>query len=168
MQNKSALLFMKLKLEKIADQLTTIAQTTPKPWMNQKGVLNSSIEVSVEQDKDGEQIIVLSFRNYGLFLDAGVKGRFGGISQAGFFGVKEPAYSFKRIPKREPKKAPYLNYGFGIAPRPWIQKVVDAMTEEILDFEKVNLPQEIKQKLVDQLKNLNRTSPDSAITVSIS
>jgi hypothetical protein len=37
-----------------------------------------------------------------------------------------------------------------------------------LDFEKVNLPQEIKQKLVGQLKNLNITSPDKAITVTIS
>lgn len=159
---------MKLKLEKIANQLTETAQTTPKPWNNQKGVLNSSIEVSVEQDKDGEQTIVLSFRNYGLFLDAGVKGRLGGLSQAGFFGTKEQAYSFKRVPKREPLRKPYPTYGFGIAPRPWIQNVVDALTEEILDFEKVNLPQEIKQKLVGQLKNLNRTSADEAITVTIS
>ena len=159
---------MKLKLEKIADQLTGIAQTTPIPWMNQKGVLNSSIEVSVEEDKDGEQIIVLSFRNYGLFLDAGVKGRLGGISQAGFFGTKVKAYEFMRVPKREPKRKPYPTYGFGIAPKPWIQNVVDALTEEILDFEKVNLPQEIKQKLVGQLKNLNITSPDKAITVTIS
>jgi len=160
---------MKLKLEKIADQLTGIAKSTPKPWDNQKGVLNSSIEVSVEQDKDGEQTIVLSFRNYGLFLDAGVKGRTGlGVTQAGFFGIKEEPYSFKRVPKREPLRKPYPTYGFGIAPRPWIQNVVDALTEEILDFEKVNLPQEIKQKLVGQLKNLNRTSADEAITVTIS
>jgi hypothetical protein len=159
---------MKLRLEKIADQLTGTAQATPKPWNRQTGVLNSSIEVSVEQDKDGEQTIVLSFKNYGLFLDAGVKGRLGGLSQAGFFGTKVDAYSFKRIPKREPKKPPYLDYGFGIAPKPWIQNVIDALTEEILDFEKVNLPQEIKQKLVEQLKKSSITSGDKAITVTIS
>jgi hypothetical protein len=160
---------MKLKIEKIANQLTETAQTTPKPWDNQKGVLNNSIKVSVEQDKDGEQTIVLSFEYYGLFLDAGVKGRGGlGVTQAGFFGIKEEPYSFKRVPKRTLKKNPYPGYLMGIAPRPWIQNVIDALTEEILDFEKVNLPQEIKQKLVGQLKNLNRTSADEAITVTIS
>jgi hypothetical protein len=159
---------MKLKLEKIANQLTETAQTTPKSWNSQTGVLNSSIEVSVEQDKDGEQTITLSFEYYGLFLDAGVKGRMGGLSQAGFFGTKVPAYSFKRVPKRTLKKNHYPGYLMGIAPRPWIQNVIDALTEEILDFEKVNLPQEIKQKLVDQLKKSSITSGDKAITVTIS
>lgn len=158
---------IELNLERIQERLTQVAKNTKKPWTSRSadGLLNS-IKVSVLQKEEGETILI-SFKNYGLFLDAGVKGRFGGISQAGFFGTKEPAYSFKRQPKRELKRPPYPGYGYGITPRPWVKTMVDALTQEIVAFEEAELPKQIKDKLLQDIKKTLPGFSESIVTIEV-
>ncbi len=150
-----------LDLRKIEERLTGIAQSSKKTWVpGPNNALNSSIRVSLSPDSE-TQFVTVSFKNYGLYLDAGVKGRFGGVTQAGYFGTKKEPYSFKRVPKKELKKAPYVGYGYGIAPRPWIKTMMEALTKEIVEFEKGYLPLQIKEKILKDLKDV-----DVIITVS--
>jgi len=159
---------MNTDLSKIEAKLTQVAKDAKKPWVSRSSDgLKSSIRVKVNESST-EETINISFNNYGLFLDAGVKGRLGGISQAGFFGVKQQAYSFKRAPKKEPKVKPYPTYGLGIAPRPWVQAMVDAITEEVVNYEEQELPKQIKDKILADLKKLNPNFMGSAVSITVS
>jgi hypothetical protein len=169
-----------LQLDKITGQLTQTAKDVPtsnptgKPWKNVGGTLNNSIKVSTEK-AGKEDVLVLSFRNYGLYLDSGVNGTLSSIlpSRRSLFSpgnFLDKTFGDGRVSPVGGK----LSFGarvnirkFGIAPRPWIRNVIDALTEEILDFEKVNMPQQIREQLVDQLKKSTVTS-QTVLTVSIS
>lgn len=155
-------------LTQIESKLTSVAKDAKKPWISRSADgLKNSIVVRINESST-EETITISFRNYGLFLDAGVKGRFGGISQAGFFGTKEQAYQFRRTPKKQLKKEPYPGYGFGIAPRPWVKSMVDAITKEVVKYEEENLPKEIKEKILADLQKLNPNFQGNAVTITVS
>ncbi len=86
-------------------------------------------------------------------MDAGIKGRefLGGKGETGkgFFGTKpEGVFQFRKPRKKELERAPYPGYGFGIAPRPWIKSMVDAITKEVVKYEEQELPKQIKEKIV--------------------
>lgn len=155
-------------LSKIEAKLTQVAKDAKKPWISRSSDgLKSSIRVRIN-DASTEDTITVSFNNYGLFLDAGVKGRLGGTTQAGFFGVKEQPYEFKIAPKREPKVKPYPTYGLGIAPRPWVKSMVDAITKEVVKYEEQELPKQIKDKILADLKKLNPNFMGNAVTITVS
>jgi hypothetical protein len=155
-------------LQSLESKLTSVARDAKKPWVSRSADgLKSSIRVRINESST-EDTITISFSNYGLFLDAGVKGRLGkGVSQAGFFGVKEKPYQFRKAPKRELKKEPYPGYLMGIAPRPWVKSMVDAITKEVIKYEEENLPKEIKDKILADLKRLNPNFQGNAVTISV-
>jgi len=156
-------------LSKIEAKLTQVAKDAKKPWISRSSDgLKSSIRVRIN-DASTEDTITVSFNNYGLFLDAGVKGRLGGTTQAGFFGVKEQPYEFKRTPKTPlGEREPYRNYGLGIAPRPWVKSMVDAITKEVVKYEEQELPKQIKDKILADLKKLNPNFMGNAVTITVS
>ena len=169
-----------LQLDKITGQLTQTAKAVPtssitgKPWKNVGGTLNNSIKVDTEK-AGTEDVLVLSFRNYGLYLDSGVNGIDKSVTPSlrSLFGPGQ--FKNKRFGKGQASPVGgNLSFGgrvnirrFGIEPKPWIRNVIDVLSEEIMDFEKINLPQQIREQLVEQLKKSTVTAQDE-ITVSIS
>ena len=134
-----------LNLEKYSDKLTQIAQAS----YPESGNLKSSIRVSITEDE-----VVISFANYGLFQDGGVKGVFGGMSGQGFNKV---TYQYKNARGKFGRLKPVggnLPYAarvnirkFGIPAKPWISKMLRNLSEEIAKEIEFELPDFIEAEI---------------------
>ena len=91
--------------------------------------LYGSLKVTKIMDAQGERI-VLSFNDYGVFLDEGVQGKLGGATGKGAGGFQ---FYFKKgqgLPT--PTRPPYSGYGFGIKARPWVAQFLAKIETDIL------------------------------------
>jgi len=153
---------IKLDLEKYAGKLTQIAQEAPKPFSGRStGALKSSIKVEITGGEEGD-LISITFNNYGLFVDAGVKGTKSGSSGKGFNGKN---YQYKEvfgIKSRSllPVGGP-LPWGarvnirkFGIEAKPWIQNMINAITEEMGKDIASDLPPIIEKQIAELLSTI--------------
>jgi hypothetical protein len=110
----------------------------------------NSIKVEVGGTED-EPEYILSFNNYGLFLDAGVQGKLGGRSGAGYDGT---LYKFDGKVNLTVPKTPKPGSGFGIAPRPWIANAIDAITKAAAEGFETQLSAEIEKSIVQTIENI--------------
>ena len=139
-----------LGLEKYSSKLTQIAQAS----YPESGNLKSSIRVSITEDE-----VVISFANYGLYQDGGVKGVLSGLSGQGFnkvtYNYKNKRDKFGRL--KPVGKFPYtgpLSYGarvnirkFGIPAKPWISKMLNNLSQEIAKEIEFELPDFIEGEI---------------------
>ncbi len=148
-----------LKLDQFSQQLTAVAQQA----YPESGTLKSSIKVEVTEDD-----IVISFKNYGLYQDAGVQGAFGTKHPSGqgynkkVFGYKETTDKFGR--PAPIGKFPYtgpLSYGarvnirkFGIPAKPWIAKMLTSLSDQIGKDIEITLPPQIEAEIVKLLGSI--------------
>ena len=133
-----------LGLEKYSDKLTQIAQAS----YPESGNLKSSIRVSITDNE-----VVISFANYGLFQDGGVKGVLSGMSGQGFNGVsyqykdKKGKFGFKPVGGNLPYGARVNIRKFGIPAKPWIAKMLRSLEQEIAKEIEIELPDFIEAEI---------------------
>jgi hypothetical protein len=144
-----------LKLDQFSQQLTNVAQDAyPKT-----GALKSSIKVEVTEDN-----IVISFNNYGLFQDAGVKGVFASRNSSGqgfdkkVFQYKE-VFSIKRktlvpVGGNLPWGARVNIRKFGIPAKPWIARMITNISDQIAKDVEITLPPQIEAEIVKLLGSI--------------
>ncbi len=131
-------------LEKYSNKLTQIAQAS----YPESGNLKSSIRVSIEGNE-----ITISFANYGLFQDGGVKGVLSGMSGQGFNKVvydyedKRGKFGFKPVGGNLPYAARVNIRKFGIPAKPWIAKMLNNLSEEIAKEIEIELPPFIEAEI---------------------
>ncbi len=149
-----------LPLDKLSSKLTQIAQDSyPK-----SGALKSSIKVTI-QDKD----IKISFNEYGLYQDGGVKGAFGNAGNNSGQGYNKSIFKYKPTKDKFGRPAPIgkfpytgpLSYGarvnirkFGIPAKPWIAKMLNSLTEEIVKDIELTLPPIIEKEIATLLAQI--------------
>jgi hypothetical protein len=137
---------IKLQLQDIERNLENIAKGEQNKSVGiRTGALSRSTQVSVQEDG-----VILTFNAYGLFLDDGVRGRLGGTTAKGF---QKQSYQFRRTPKVEPLKPPYYNYGFGIAPRQWVERAIDKMNDYIVNDIEEDVVKQIEEYFLQQTGN---------------
>lgn len=160
-------------LEKFQGKLTQIAKSA----YPESGALKSSIKVEITGGDTGD-LIEISFNNYGLFQDAGVKGVFNSENSSGrgydgrVFQYKNTTKVFKskakkqnKEKKNEPRLVPVggdLAFGarlnirkFGIPAKPWIAKMLQNLSDEVAKEIEMELPPAIEKeiaKLLGQIK----------------
>lgn len=144
---------MKLELqpEEFQNILTAIAKEELKRSgiKSRTGSLLRSIQVVVEGTKE-EPVYVLEFNDYGLFLDAGVQGRLGGQSGAGYDGS---VYKFDGgLALTNPGLAK-PGTGFGIKPRPWIANALEAISIAAAEGFEQQITPEIEKMIVQTIEN---------------
>ena len=136
-----------LNLEKYSANLTKIAQAS----YPESGNLKSSIRVSIQDNE-----ILISFANYGLFQDGGVQGAFGSRNASGR-GYDKRVFQYKKERDRFGRPTPVggnLPYGarvnirkFGIPAKPWIAKMLNALSDEIAKEIEIELPAFIEAEI---------------------
>jgi len=157
---------IEFSLEQFEQGLTNTAQTAVRQFGTKStGALKSSVKVEIT-GKGSEELVSISFNNYGLFIDAGVDGAEStgaGKTGKGYFGT---SYKYKpTMMKKRPKlfapvggKLPFLARihirRFGINAKPWIQQVVDAVNEQLVDDIEFILPKQIESQVVEILKQI--------------
>jgi len=152
---------IKLDLKKYEGKLTQIAQEAPKPFSGRStGALKSSIKVEITGGESGD-LISVKFNNYGLFVDAGVKGTIGGSSGKGYSGK---SYGYQNKKDRFGRPSPVggdLPWGarvnirkFGIEAKPWIQNMINAITEEMGKDIALDLPPIIEKQIAELLSTI--------------
>jgi hypothetical protein len=131
-------------LKKYSNKLTQIAQAS----YPESGNLKSSIRVSITDDE-----VVISFANYGLFQDGGVKGVLSGMSGQGFNKVsyeykdKRGKFGFKPVGGNLPYGARVNIRKFGIPAKPWIANMLTNLSEEIAKEIEFELPDFIEAEI---------------------
>lgn len=148
-------------ISRFEDKLTAAAKASVTRF-GSSSALKNSVKVDVKDTDDGAKLFI-TFNNYGLFIDAGVVGANGGnASGRGYFGT---TYRYKRVfGVKSRSLVPVggdLPFGarvkirkFGIAAKPWIQKMVDAVSEELVKDIELNLPPIIEERIVSLLAQL--------------
>ena len=145
-----------LNLEEYTNLLRTAAQEAlGKSSVGRKtgSLLNS---ISVKTEGTGEDIkYVLSFNDYGLFLDEGVAGTISGKTAAGFLGK---SFNFTGAFKMTGGSLPYgartSIYKFGLKPRPWVASAIAAIEEAAVVGIERDLPKEIEDKIVRTINSV--------------
>jgi hypothetical protein len=144
-----------LKLDQLSQQLTNVAQDAyPKT-----GALKSSIKVEIIDDS-----IVISFNNYGLFQDAGVKGVLPSRNSSGqgfdkkVFQYKE-VFSIKRktlvpVGGNLPWGARVNIRKFGIPAKPWIARMITSLSDQIAKDIEITLPPQIEAEVAKLLGSI--------------
>jgi hypothetical protein len=152
---------IKLDLQKYAQKLTKVAQEAPKPFSGRAtGALRNSIKVEITGSAEGD-LISIRFNNYGLFVDSGVRGTIGGNTGQGY---NKTSYGYKDKRDRFGRPAPVggsLPWGarvnirkFGIPAKPWIQNMLNAITEEIARDIELELPPIIENQIAQLLSTI--------------
>ena len=138
-----------LKLDQLSQQLTNVAQDA----YPEAGPLKSSIKVEVT-DND----IVISFKNYGLFQDAGVQGAFGTKHPSGR-GYSKEIFRYKATKDKFGRPTPVggnlKDWGarvnirkFGIPAKPWIARMITNISDQIAKDIEITLPAQIEAEIV--------------------
>ena len=96
---------------------------------SRSGSLYKSLKITKIIEGENERF-VLSFNDYGVFLDEGVQGRLGGATGKGAGGFQFFFRKGQGLPV--PAKPPYGGYGLGIKARPWVAKFLARIEDEIL------------------------------------
>jgi hypothetical protein len=135
-------------LDKLSQQLTTVAQQA----YPESGSLKSSIKVTTTEDT-----ITITFKNYGLFQDAGVQGAFGTKNPSGR-GYSKEIFKYKAKKDKFGRPAPVggnLNWGarvnirkFGIPAKPWIARMITNISDQIAKDIEITLPPQIEAEIV--------------------
>lgn len=141
-----------LNKEEYTNLLRVVAQEAliASPIKRQTGALLNSVQVTVNEDG-----YVLSFNDYGLFLDEGVRGTLRGVSGQGFIG-QTFAFSgkFKMIGGNLPIGARVNIYKFGITPRPWVEEAINNIEKAAAAAIELEITEEIEETLVNTIKFL--------------
>ena len=98
--------------------------------LKSNGGLENSLEIITEQDSEGIKII-MSFNEYGIFLDQGVRGVRGSKASSSPFGFKPGNRGIFNVPNSVMglnSRARGAIYWYGIKPYPWVQQFVDGVT----------------------------------------
>jgi hypothetical protein len=152
---------LEFDITRFQDKLTAAARASVTRF-GSGSALKNSVQVITRETPDGAKIFI-SFNNYGLYIDAGVVGANGGnASGRGYFGT---TYRYKRVFGVKSKSlVPVggdLPFGarvkirkFGIAAKPWIQKMVDSVSEELVKDIELTLPPIIEERIVSLLAQL--------------
>jgi hypothetical protein len=115
---------------------------------NKSGKLRRSIQVTTTQD--GFQ---LTFENYGLYQDSGVKGTVSGTTGLGWNNAR---FSFN--PDKEaiggilPIAARIKIHEEGIIPKPWIDKAIEYITETAAVELGIDIAKNIEKKFSEKNK----------------
>jgi hypothetical protein len=144
-----------LKLDQLSSQLTQTAQQA----YPESGALKSSIKVEVTGDD-----IVISFKNYGLFQDAGVQGAFGTKHPSGQ-GYNKTIFRYKPTKDRFGRPTPVggnlKEWGarvnirkFGIPAKPWIAKMLTSLSDQIAKDIEITLPPQIEAEVAKLLGSI--------------
>lgn len=140
-----------LNLEQISQKLTAVAQQA----YPESGSLKSSIKVTATEDT-----ITITFKNYGLFQDAGVQGAFGTKYPSGQ-GYNKEVFKYKAKKDRFGRPTPVggdLPWGarvnirkFGIPAKPWIAKMINNISEEVVKEIEITLPPQLEAEIAKLL-----------------
>ena len=143
-----------LKLDQLSSQLTQTAQQA----YPESGTLKSSIKVEVTEND-----IVISFKNYGLFQDAGVQGAFGTKNPSGR-GYDKTIFRYKAKKDKFGRPAPVggdLPWGarvnirkFGIPAKPWIARMITSLSDQIAKDIEITLPPQIEAEVAKLLGSI--------------
>lgn len=150
-----------LPLDKLSSKLTQIAQDS----YPQSGALKSSIKVTITDTE-----VKISFNQYGLYQDGGVKGAFGNAGNNSGRGYNKRIFKYKPTKDKFGRPAPVggmfssdkkADYAirvsirkFGIPAKPWIAKMLNSITEEIVKDIEITLPPIIEKEIVTLLAQL--------------
>lgn len=151
-----------LDLDQYTNLLRVLAQEalTRSGIKRQTGSLYNSVQVTVT-----EEGYKLTFNDYGLFLDEGVRGTISGVSGQGFIG-QDFSFTgrFKMIGGNLPYGVRTNIYKFGITPRPWIEDAIKLIEDAVVVGIEEQLAPEIEEAVVNSLKFLGT---NGKITFSI-
>jgi hypothetical protein len=144
-----------LKLDQLSSQLTQTAQQA----YPESGTLKSSIKVEVTEND-----IVISFKNYGLFQDAGVQGAFGTKHPSGR-GYSKEIFKYKakkdKFGRPTPVGGNLKDWGarvnirkFGIPAKPWIARMITSLSDQIAKDIEITLTPQIEGEIVKLLGSI--------------
>ena len=147
-----------LKLDQLSSQLTQTAQQSYQGPMK-SGALRSSIKVDIT-----EETVSITFKNYGLFQDAGVKGVFSSRNSSGQ-GYDKKIYQYKEVFSIKRKTlvpvGGNLPWGarvnirkFGIPAKPWIAKMLTSLSDQIAKDIEITLPPQIEAEVAKLLGSI--------------
>lgn len=98
--------------------------------LKSNGGLENSLQVIQEDSPDGP-VLIISFNQYGIFLDQGVRGaKSAAKAPQSPFGYKRSNKGIFNVPQSSlglPAKARGAIYWYGIKPYPWVQKFMDGV-----------------------------------------
>ena len=124
------------------------------PVGRKTGNLLNSLEVTVG-GTDEEPEYVVSFEDYGLFLDEGVKGTISGISGQGYLGLQiQYSGSYKMIGGNLPIAVRVSIHKYGLKPRPWVQNAMDAIADVASQRIETDLAVDIEQTIVERINSI--------------
>ena len=140
-------------LEDYTSILRSVAQESlmQSPVGRKSGKLFNSLEVTVGGTEENPDYIV-SFEDYGLFLDEGVAGTLGGVTGTGYQGLQfKYSGSFEMIGGSLPYGARTSIYKYGLRPRPWIEQAMNAVADMAAERIETDLPDAIADEIADMI-----------------
>ena len=133
------------KYKALAD--TLFRRALDQSGLNDNGGLSNSLEVTKEGDGEGA-VFILSFNEYGIFLDQGVKGaRSSSKAPQSPFGYK-PSYKgiFGKVPGLAlSMKERGAVYWYGIKPYPWVENFLTSLGQAM----EKDIGEEMVQNITD-------------------
>lgn len=144
---------LQFSLNDYTNILTAVAKESllASPVQTRTGRLLNSLQVTVGGTVENPKYI-LTFEDYGLFLDEGVTGTLDGITGQGYLGLQfKYSGRFKMTGGDLPYGARTNIYKFGLKPKPWLQKTMDAVSAMAAERIETDLPEDIANEIANMI-----------------